>query len=289
MAEALHEEGLFEEGLFEGDSGSGGIANPFAAYNAKPGLFRLMWSNDINAAATLLTASSAAISVENIRTLHRKRIWRTTSKTNQTLTVDLVSTTRNIRCCALTGYNFTSMATVALAYSDNGSSWTTIIEKRVGNETALFFFFPLRNNRYWRLTLNDSSNENPYLEVGRVFLGDYWEPAATVLRGWALKVIDRSEIQMSIGRQKWTNQKEIITQVSFQFPPQNEVDAIKNFLNIVRRIGLTREVFLSLMPDAAAVYREVTGLYGRFTNITGAASISSFAYDTGAIVFEESF
>lgn len=289
MAEPLFEEGLFEEGLFEGDEGGvPALVNPFILYNARPGPFRLMWSNLIDT-GIILTASSAALSVYNVRTMHRKRVWRTTSRLSQTLTIDLASTSRNLRCCALTGYNFTASATVALAYSDNGSSWTTLSQKTAQHDAVLFFFFSLRNNRYWRLTLNDPTNESPYLEVGRVFLGDYWEPSATIARNWAIKVLDRSEVKMSIGRQKWTNQKEIITQVSFQLPPLNEVDAIKNFLNIVRRIGLTNDIFLSLMPDAAAVYREVTGLYGRFVNITGVASISSFAYDTGSVVFEESF
>ncbi len=283
MAEQLFEPGLFEPGLFEGTE------NPHAAYNAKPGPFRLLWLNLIDNAATLLTPSSSAISVNNIRTRHRKRIWRTTSKTSQTLTFDLQSTSENVRCCALTGYNFTSTATVMIAYSDNGSSWTTIEEKTVGNVTSVFLFFPLRTNRYWRLTLNDSANDSPYIEIGRIFLGDYWEPAITVMRGWSLRVVDRSEVKISIGRQKWTNQKETVTQLSFQLPPQNEVDAIKNFLNILRRIGLTYDIFLSLMPDASAVYREATGLYGRFVNITGVGSVSSFAFDTGQITFEESF
>ena len=254
-----------------------------------PGIFRLIWSNLVDDAATLLTPSSANISIENIRVLHRKRVWRTASRSNETLTFDLQSTTKNIRCCALTGYNFTATATVQLDYSDNGSTWTQLIQQSVGNNTVLFLFFLVRNNRYWRLTLNDPANPSPYMEVGRIFLGDYWEPAATILPGWSIKVIDRSEVQRSIGQQKWTNQKEVITQIAFQLPPLNETDAIKNFLNIIRRIGLSRDIFLSLMPDASATYREVTGLYGRFVNIAGIASVSSFAYDTGQVVFEESF
>mgnify|MGYP001604276911 CR=1 FL=1 len=283
MAEALFEEGLFESGLFEGD------ANRHATYNAIPGPFRLIWSNLVDESATLLTPSSAAINIENIRTLHRKRVWRTNARINETLTLDLQSTTKNIRCCALTGYNLTSTATVQLAYSDNGSTWTQLVQSTVGNYTTLFFFFSLLNNRYWRLTFNDAANANPYIEVGRIFLGDYWEPAATVLRGWSIKVIDRSEVQRSVGQQKWTNQKEAITQIAFQLPPLNETDAIKNFLNIVRRIGLSQDIFLSLMPDASATYREVTGLYGRFVTIAGVGSVSSFVYDAGTVVFEESF
>lgn len=254
-----------------------------------PGPFRMMWSNLVDESATLLTPSSAAISVENIRTLHRKRIWRTAARTNETLTFDLQSTSKNIRCCALTGYNLTATATIQLAYSDDGSTWTVLTTKTVGSDTVLFFFFSVLTNRYWRLTFNDAANTNPYIEVGRIFLGDYWEPAATILRNWAIKVIDKSEVQRSVGQQKWTNQKEVITQLAFQLPPLNETDAIKNFLNIVRRIGLSRDIFVSLMPEASAVYREVTGLYGRFVNIAGIASVSSFVYDTGSVIFEESF
>ena len=254
-----------------------------------PGPFRLMWSNPVDDAATLLTPSSAAINIENIRSLHRKRVWRTNSRTNETLVFDFQSTTENFRCCALTGFNLTTTATVLLEYSDNGSAWTGLTTKVVGSDTVLFFFFALLNNRYWRLTFNDAANVNPYVEVGRIFLGDYWEPAATVLRNWAIKVVDRSEVQRSVGQQKWTNQKEVITQIAFQLPPLNETDAIKNFLNIIRRIGLSRDIFLSLMSDASATYREVTGLYGRFVNIAGIASVSSFVYDTGQVVFEESF
>ena len=254
-----------------------------------PGQLRMLWSNLVDRDGTSLTASSQPISVNNIKNQHRKRIWRTASPLNQTLIVDLQNSADDVRCCALTGYNFTATATVTLAYSDDAVVWTSISGKTVGDGNCLFFFFTLVNRRYWKLTLNDASSTDGYLELGRVFLGDYWEPNVSVLRGWSLKFLDRSDVKKSIGLQKWTNQREIVTQLTFQLPHLNETDAVKNFLNIARRIGVKQDFFITLLPGASELYQMETGLYGRFSGVPGLVGSSSFAYDTGTIVFEESF
>ena len=254
-----------------------------------PGQLRMLWSNLIDRDGTTLTPSTQPISVSNIKSQHRKRIWRTDSPLNQTLIIDLQNSADDVRCCALTGYNFTATATVALAYSDDAVAWTSVGGKTVGDGNCLFLFFTVINARYWRLTLNDTNSADGYLELGRVFLGDYWEPNASVLRGWSLKFLDRSDVKKSIGLQKWTNQREIVTQLTFQLPHLDELDAVKNFLNIARRIGIKQDFFITLLPGASELYQMATGLYGRFSGIPGLIGSSSFAYDTGSIVFEESF
>jgi len=259
------------------ESGTTGLPSPL----------RILWSNLIDASGTTLTPSSQPISVSNIRVQNRKRIWRGASRT-ETLTINLNTPSDNVRCVAITGHNLSSTGTILLERSSNGSSWTTIQTKTVGLFRCIFFFFSLSNDPYWRLTFTDSANANGYIEVGRVFLGDYWEPAIAAVNNWEFRLVDNSEVKKSIGGQKWTTQRDVFARLTFRLMGLNEVDGVKNWLNIVRRIGLKDDLFLLFTPNASSRLQRELGLYGRFTGIPGLAGYSSFAYDTGSIVFEES-
>jgi len=249
---------------------------------------RILWNNLVDETGTLISPSSADITAENIRTQNRRRIWRTASKTNETLTIDLGDPTIIVTCCAFTGYNLTASANVLLECSTDNVSYDTIAAQIVGTGKCVFFFFALQQKRFWRLTFNDPTNTDPHIEVGRVFLGQYLELAENILPDWSFHYIDPSEVQYSIGRQKWTSQKPTIAQITFHFSHLKGNVAINGFLNMVRRVGIQQDCFALLFPDKTQeTHREAAGLYGRFVNILGVVAPSQFIYDTQSVVFQE--
>ena len=253
-----------------------------------PRPLRVLWSNLIDVSGTTLSASSAPLSVYNLRSQNRKRVWRGSTRT-ETITANLNTPTDNIRCVAITGHNLSTTASIKIEYSDNGSSWTQLQTKTVGDLTVVSFFFDLLNNQYWRLTFTDTANTDGYVSAGRMFLGDYWEPDTAAVSSWDIKIADASQVRKSIGGQKWTNQREVFARLTFRLLGLNEVDGIRNFLNIARRIGIKNDIFLILTPGGVSQFERELSLYGRFVGIPGLTGNSSFAYDTGSVVFEESF
>lgn len=252
------------------------------------GSLRILWSNHIDRTGSLLTASSDPISVSNIKNLHIRRIWRTSSSVDQTLTVDLQSVDLNIRAVAIAGHNISSGSTVLVSSSENGLTWNGLIQQTTDGAEVLFLFFPLSNSRYWRISIDDPNNPYGYLEIGRVFLGDYWEPEFGLGRQWGISYTDPSEVQYSLGRQKWTNQKDVIKTINFHIPHLSSTEAVKGFLNILRRIGTVSDIFVSLTSGSDAILQNAASAYGRFIAPFGLQSNSSFSFGSGTVVFEKS-
>lgn len=258
-----------------------------SSFQAVRGPLRLLWDNLIDNGAVTLTASSATVSVQNIRQVHAGKAWRTGGKTEETLTVDLQSSELFIRCAAVTGFNFTAAATIELQHSTDNVTYTSFPQVVVGDARVIAFFFDLKMSRYWKLIFRDPTNPDGYITIGRVFLGDYWEPVSQVARGWRVELVDETDVERSIGGQKWANERPIFTRVAFRLPALQRDDAFTNFFDIVRRVGLRTDIFMIIDSESSRI-RTATGLYGRFVGIPQIRNPARVIYDTSEVVFEES-
>ncbi len=282
---------------------------------------RLLHDNLIDLAATTLSASSQAATrpVSLLKDTLRQRRWRATGKTLESITIQIPSG-HTVCCFGITGHNLSDTATVEILRSTNGSSYTSLATIRITPTEAVGFgegFFGFggfggvspseilsgstqyvsfaasstATYPYWKVTIRDIDQSAAYVEVGRIFFGNHWEPAHQIVPGWRIDVVDPSDIFQLISNQKVDNQKALNLQISFQLPHMSPTDALTNLLGIVRNGATKKDVFLVLFPDSNSLFlRDVTTVYGRFlaSSEINLVNIGMHLFDSGALVFEES-
>ena len=136
------------------------------------------------------------------------RKWRTETDTGEWIKFDL-SSGKKITMVAIFGHNLTSGATVTLQANED-DSWEEPLysQAMTWNEKALVKFLD-EEYQWWRITLEDGSNPDEYIEIGRICAGEYVEPDVNVNQEVQKKLIDPSVVQESAGRQGYAVEKEV--------------------------------------------------------------------------------
>ena len=253
-----------------------------------PAAARFMWRNLINEISSVtLTATSATVPVANLAHHQLGKAWRTSGITSESITINLGTTSEPVKSVCVAGHNLTKNGTVEILHSTDNITFTSLGVKTVGSAKIVTFFFASLSKQYWRITLKDTTNPDNFIKVGRIFLGDYWEPAAQIMRQWSVEVVDETSMEKSIGGQKWRNIRDSFNRVSFRLPHLSKSEAVENFLNFVRRVGMKDSMFISLFPDGGSTLRGVTDLYGRFFSAPGIQNPVISIYDTQEVIFEQ--
>lgn len=283
-----------------------------------PAAIRFLAINLVDRDAVVLSATSAVLPVTNIRHHHKKKVWRSSGVSSERINIDLVDTNLTVKGFALTGHNLTRDGTIELLHSTDNITFTSLGIINVDPDTKAgygegtygqggyggfslsnedgpvipdthWLFFSGLTSRYWRILIKDAANSDNFLTVGRVFLGNYLEPAAQITRGWNVEVVDETQTKKSIGGQKWRTIRTPFLRVSFQLARLTENEGIRDLLNtIFRRFAMQNDLFLILFPDGSNQIKNATGIYGSFVSGLGVSNPAIGVYASDQIDFEES-
>ena len=217
------------------------------------------------------------------------RPWRSTGVNTQWIKFDFTSA-RSFNVCGIFGHNFTAAATATLAWSTDDASWTD-----VGNFTILansdavvlsrlVMYFSAASKRYWRISIDNPTHPGTYLEIGRVILGTYYEPARNYADDYAIEHIDPSEEARTAGRDPIYRQMTIYRRATVRFPRMTETQRLK-FQTIFLKVGNTRPMLVSF--DPAATDPQVDSMYCSFLTPMRLISPVDGQWDALDLVFEE--
>lgn len=283
-----------------------------------PAAIRILAINLIDRSTTVLTASSAVLPVNNIQHPHKKKVWRTSGVTSERINVDLADINLTIKAFATTGHNLTRDGTIELLRSTDNVTFNTlgIINVDPSTKTGYgegtygqggyggfalsnedgpvipdthWLFFSGFTDRYWRILAKDAANPDNFLSIGRVFLGNYIEPANQIIRGWSVEVVDETTTEKSIGGQKWRTLRTPFLRISFQLAVLTETEGIRDLFNtIFRRFAMQKDLFIILFPDGSDQLKSATGIYGSFVSGLSVSNPAISVYASDTLVFEES-
>jgi len=119
------------------------------------------------------------------------------------------------------------------------------------------------NYQYWGLELSDINNDDNYLEMGRMFLGGYFEPSRQFARNWEEMLIDPSRVEMSEGGQEYVDLKQKYRMVRIEFPegaPLSDTDR-ESYRTMLETVGCSKDIFIALDYDNQP---NKWSLYGKF-------------------------
>jgi len=243
--------------------------------------FKLLWNTGTNSVTTVGgtigfdtsadDADAASHTADNLR-IHSEE-W---------IVIDLGSAA-DIDAFALKYYNLTNTATIKLQGNDSDAWGAPPVDITLTKTSGVIaeIFSSTETYRYWRILITDVDNADGYVEMGRAFLGEYFNPARSYQDNYTKTLYDPSDVLMSDGGQITTNQKTYYKTFQFNFRAQTTADTT-TFMAIWDEVGLSKDFFF--LRDKADTS---TAFYVRFNQPMSIDHIIGEDYYSVSIILEE--
>lgn len=250
------------------------------------GKFRTIYENLVDLAAAISASSEETdLPATNVAHPFRTYKWRATGDSNETITIDLGSE-YSVLAVALIGHNFSSGAAIKYQSSNDSDFDPLIADEALTWRNGIIFKFLTSNSaRYHRVNIQDASNPDGYVELGRLFLGDYFEPVKNFHMRFSDGGDDLSTVSPSEGGQIFGDEKSERRKLGLNWtaPVSMNNDDKQDFQAFVQSVKTTRPFVLFLDHELlpAEVY------YGRLVNRPTFQNQNNLSWWETTIEFEE--
>jgi hypothetical protein len=182
--------------------------------------------------------------------------WVTTGDTGQWIVNDL-GTNKKLTCFGIFNHNLSSTATITLEgnaldiwTSPTYSQALTIATNADGTVFPRLVYFLDETHRFFRLTIEDGSNPDGRIEIGRIIAGEYYEFTRQPARGLRVAHADPSSIEHTGGTiENFDDLEERNRYRQFRVDlPWRDVTERRKIEAIYTKVGNVRPVVLALDP-----------------------------------------
>lgn len=229
----------------------------------------------ISDAATITGSDSVGdMTISNLNKRSLKRKYRSLELSSLEINVDLGSA-QNINFFALIAHNLTSLATITVqagttdAVSDYSSgSLSGITGADAGFDRQAFFKFLTsgQNYQYWKFTISDASNPDGYIEFGRLYLSNAFQPEINIDYGVAWGHEDRSLISETVNGETVPLIRPIKKTCNWSLSFGSESEMFGTLFDIDRLRGMSKDVIFIEDPDATT-YAQHKFIYGLMSEL----------------------
>lgn len=123
-------------------------------------------------------------------------------------------------------------------------------EERSGYTAAMTYVLPTTvAARYLRVEIDDEDNADGYLQFGRLFAADGWQPVRNMVYGAQIGWTDRTEVQEAISGAEYFDVRTPARSVQFGLEAMDEDEAMARGFEFQRQIGVSGECFFIWDPD----------------------------------------
>jgi len=234
----------------------------------------------------------------NVRDAYRTQVWRTTSGTSAVVTLDTGDKTGYARALCLVNHNLTANGTILVEVSDVSDFSNILFSEEIEAHEPVFawgegkwgdnlwggylspeniakytpdlvrvaYFPDAGYGRYWRITLTEPAESAlEYIQIGRVILGDYFEPEIQMQYGYTLEPVDDSEVTYSDGGQRFINRKPKRRKISMPFPRISKDNTHYDFFMLLYDIGKRQDFMTVIYPEGDPTGKFFHTIYGHIT------------------------
>lgn len=161
--------------------------------------------------------------------------------------------------------------TSALEWEDDNfwSGQYTLDEIRGMNATLSHRPPNLRSERYVKIEIDDVTNVDSFVQIGRLFIANGWSPSSGILVGATFGFTDDSEVQRSWSGAEVFAEKRRRREAVIEIAPLEEAESYGKALEMMRQAGVTGEVFFqwSGTDTTRALQRQFLGRLQRLSPI----------------------
>jgi hypothetical protein len=219
----------------------------------------LGFPNCIDSASLSSGSWQATLPLDNLKDRVQAKVARSTDATlsSTKFVVDLGSN-KTGRTLAIANHNFSTAAKVLVKASITGeelysSGWLDVWPPRyVYTDYKWLFSVILPNDvdaQYWSVEIDDTTNPDGYVQLGRVFIGPAWQPEFNMSFGNGIAWETSTEVQTTLGDVEYFNEKNPLRVVNFTMDWLTEDEAMEGVFEIMRRAGVNKEVLYIYAPD----------------------------------------
>jgi len=241
--------------------------------------------NNLLDSATL-TASSAATGfpATNLQHSFRTKVYRTLGATAGTAQIVIDhGTAKDVNCIALTGYNWLSAPATLQVEFNSTDSWGSPAATETltwvsgttpgGNKGSIIKkLSSTLTYRYNRLSVVYAPGD---WDLGRMFVGTYFEPITNYGWGYSESVVDPSLVSQTIGGQDHADEIERYRVVSCNGTILTKAQWVL-YQAMINIIGNRKDIFIAFDYTNDPIERTI---YGKFTKIPSIKRPYLFNYD----------
>lgn len=230
-------------------------------------------SPHLSDAATISGSEAVGdMSLLNLKAKNLYKKYRTTNLSAQ-INIDLGSA-QSIDFAAIVCHNATAAGKVTIkagstsAVSDyNSSALDLITGDDLGFEKNAFASkFSSQNYRYWRFDFSDGSNPDSYLEMGRIYLSNAFQPSKNASWGLSEGYADDSRTRKTVAGGLSSVNRDPYKTASFQLDFGTAAEMYLQAREIDRLRGLSKDIIF--IPDIAdTAYFQERFIYGKMTSM----------------------
>jgi hypothetical protein len=220
---------------------------------------------------------------ENVQDIRLSRTFRTAVLTDAWIKIDTISGI-DASVAVIAGHNFTNAATIKIQGNDT-DVWTspTVDETMTWNADSIVHFFTEDNLRFWRFIVTDAANPDTYIEMGRLFLGTFYQVDEKPQRDFAEEIIDESRSGFSITGQAYVDIGIQRKEFSISMGTMQEATR-QNILAVYASVGTHTPIFVIIDEDNLAV---IPILYCLMMEALENRTIAGYVWQDRAFAFRE--
>lgn len=133
--------------------------------------------------------------------------------------------------------------------------------------------------RYWRVEIDDTSNSDGYVHIGRLFLSDVWQPTYGPRVGAALGMDDTSVIESSLGGSEYFDTRHRARVYRCDLQAMSSTEAYSRVLDLQNLLGVQGEILID--PDTADTANKPRRAFvGRMRSLSPVVESSPGLFDT---------
>lgn len=117
------------------------------------------------------------------------------------------------------------------------------------NPTLVYILPTSMNAKYIRVEIDDPDNAADYVQIGRPFAGEGWQPQQNFEHGWSLAWDTGTEVQEALSRAEYFNVRRARRVARLEFQGMDRDEALGRTFEIQRRVGISGEVVIIPDPD----------------------------------------
>lgn len=151
------------------------------------------------------------------------------------------------------------------SYISDSFETPKIVQPVAYSEDYLIECFEASEIRYWRFRVSDPDNTYGYLNTGRIYLGEYFEPSRNFHGNWTKRIVDPSGLTATSNNIEFSDVREKYVELDLSFPKEVQIpqaDAEK-YEEMFSYIGAHKRIFISLdfenQPRKWTYYGTLTG------------------------------
>ena len=257
--------------------------------------FRYLANADgvLDDATVTVSSETAGLEGINIQDELARKVYRTTGKDNERITLQASGGPTGVNVVHLTNFSVTKDA-VILWQGNSTSNFASgpalsatliMATDAVGNpiRKITHYFDSVETHEFWRLYWEDSGNASTNIELGRVLAGRYGEPTHNMRDGFTMRTLDPSRFSATKGRQGYANVRRQYSQITYAVSSMLETQQ-DELLGLYAKVGRYAPLLISLDPETRPHHNS---FYCQFQTDLGRQHRFGREMDLHEITFEE--